>query len=165
MIAPDPGDSATAACRRRIVARHVVAVIGGDEADEVQRLDAARLAREQLLAARDGALPVAAPFVDGRARQDQPRVAVRVAVLAQRLVQPARRARGVAALLVDLAERDRQLDAPSATCAGVSACDDQRRRVVERALGLVELPLLAQDARRRAAAPRRSSGSRLSTPM
>ena len=137
-------------------------MIGGDEADEVQRLDVARLARQQLLAARERPLPVAAPIVDGGARQDQARVAVRVAVLAQRLVQAARRARGVAALLVDLAERDRQLDAAVFPCAGVSACETTAAASSSARSASSSLPC----SRRSSAARRRASkklGSRLST--
>ena len=114
-------------------------MIGRDEAGEVERLDVARLARQDLRGAGERALPVAAPIVDGGALEDQAIVEHRVAgLLAERVVEEARRAGRVAALLVQLAARERQLDPVDAVAR------TRARRVIERLAGLVELPLVAQ---------------------
>ena len=89
-------------------------------------------------------------------RQHQPRIAVRVAVLAQRLVESTRRARRVAAFLVDLTERDHQVDAPIRHQRRCIRLRHRAVRALERALGLVQLPLLAQDLGR--AKPRLEEG-------
>ena len=69
MIPPDPGRERHRRLQPLHRARQIVRVVGRQEAGEVQRLDVAGLARQDLLGPRERALPVTAAIVDGRPLQ------------------------------------------------------------------------------------------------
>ncbi len=154
MIAPEPGFSVAAACSRLSARGASKPWSDGDEPQEVQRLDAAGLALEQPFGEADRAPPVAAALFDAGARHQQPCV---VGVLGQRVVEAARRHGGVAALLVDGAAGDHQLDARAPRLlaggrvaviggagAGLAAGRLGRTGHVERAHRIVVLAVIAQ---------------------